>query len=249
MKNTPPTAAPFEVPHTHDPIRSIEAPVYMLGDNHGFYGEIYDILEQRKIRDSVIIHVGDGEEGCENWSDDGVRYANSRFQEVGVEYLSIRGNHSNPALFDGSVNHSHFKLLPDYTRLLINGQSWLLIGGAISINRMDLIPGVDWWRDERFVLRKDLIASADVLVTHSGPSWIGPTCRNEFVQIFADSEMERGIDLIDELEIERQLHDRLFEAVRPRHWYLGHFHHSETLINMGCTTRILSVCELHHHHP
>lgn len=247
MKNDSPTSAPSDVPHNRDPIRTIEAPVYVLGDNHGFYGEIYDLLEERNIRDSVVIHVGDGEEGCEDWSDAGVHYANSRFQACGVEYLSIRGNHSNPALFDGSVNHSHFKLLPDYTRLLINGQSWLFIGGAISINRMDLIPGVDWWRDERFVLHKDLIAAADVLVTHSGPSWIGPPCRNEFVQIFADSEMERGIDLIDELEIERTLHDRLFEAVRPRHWYLGHFHRSEVKIHKGCQARILGVCELHLH--
>lgn len=227
-----------------DAIRTIEAPVYVLGDNHGFYGEIYDLLEERNIRDSVVIHVGDGDEGGEDWSDDGVRFANSRFQAWGVEYLSIRGNHSNPELFDGSVNHSHFKLLQDYTRLLINGQSWLLIGGAISINRIDLIPGVDWWSDERFVLRKDLIAPADVLVTHSGPSWIGPPCRNDFVQIFADSEIKRGIDLIDELEIERALHDGLFEAVRPHYWYLGHFHNSEVKTHKGCQTRILDVCEL-----
>ena len=72
MKNDPPTSAPSEVARTHDPIRAIEAPVYVLGDNHGFYGEIYDLLEERNIRDSVVIHVGDGEEGCEDWTDDGV---------------------------------------------------------------------------------------------------------------------------------------------------------------------------------
>jgi hypothetical protein len=243
MKESPANSA------RQDAIRIIDRPVYVLGDNHGFYGEIYDLVAERNLRGSVIIHVGDGDEGGEDWTDDGVRYANTRFQEFDVEYLSIRGNHSNPALFDGSVNHSHFKLIPDYTQLLINGQSWLLIGGAISINRIDLVPGVDWWSDERFVLRKDLIAAADVLVTHSGPSWIGPPCKNPFVQIFADSEMERGIDLIDELEIERRLHDHLFNIVRPKHWYLGHFHHSETKTHKGCKGRILGVCELYQHHP
>ncbi len=248
MEKKPTKSAPTEQLH-QDSIRVIESPVYVLGDNHGFYAKIYEMLAERNLRNSVIIHVGDGDEGCEDWSDDGVLYANSRFQEFNVEYLSIRGNHSNPALFDGRVNYSHFKLIPDYTQLLINGQRWLLVGGAISINRIDLIPGVDWWKDERFALRKELIASADVLVTHSGPSWIGPPCRNPFVQIFADSEMERGIDLIDELEIERQLHDRLFDLVRPKSWYLGHFHQSETQSHKGCKARILGVCELHQHHP
>lgn len=246
MKKSPTKSASVDSLH-QDSIRVIESPVYLLGDNHGFYGEIFELLEERNIRDSLVIHVGDGEEGCESWNDDLIAILNTRFQELNVEYLSIRGNHSNPSLFDGRVTESHFKLIPDYTQLLINGERWLLIGGAISINRIDLIPGIDWWSDERFVLRKDLITSADVLVTHSGPSWIGPPCRNEFVQIFADSEMERGIDLIDELEIERQLHDRLFDLVRPSSWYLGHFHCTEVLTHKGCKTRVLDVCELHQH--
>ncbi len=230
------------------PPREINAPIYLLGDNHGYYEEVLDLITEKSIHDAVILHVGDGDEGCENWSADHAHILNEHFAARSIEYLSIRGNHSDPALFDGSVNLSHFKLLPDYTRLCVNGQSWLLIGGAISINRMDLVPGVDWWPAERFKLRRELLEPADVLVTHSGPSWIGPPCRNDFVEIFASTEMDQlGRDLIDELEIERALHDEVFRVVHPSHWYLGHFHNSETKHHQSCHTRILDVCELHLH--
>lgn len=55
--------------------------------------------------------------------------------------MSIRGINSNPHVLDGSVMLPNFKLRAHHTRLEINGESWLLVGGAVSINRIEREAG------------------------------------------------------------------------------------------------------------
>jgi hypothetical protein len=114
----------------------------------------------------------------------------------------------------------NFKLLPDYSRLEINGESWLFVGGAVSINRIEREAGKTWWIEEDMVLREDLAQPADVLVTHAGPSWLSPP-PNPLVEDYIRSEEAVGCQsLRQELADEQLRHDRLFELVKPRHWYL-----------------------------
>jgi hypothetical protein len=112
-------------------------------------------------------------------------------------------------------------------------------------DRLDNIPGRTWWLGEAFELREDLAQPADVLVTHSGPEWIGPSCRNELVRACADAEAVFGCDtLIAELQAERRAHEKLFRLVKPKTWYLGHFHERAEKPYQGCRTRILDCNEL-----
>jgi len=223
-------------------------PTYILGDHHGDYGAVFSILRERDIRDATIIHVGDGGEGFPDWRPTTAGNLDRHFAALGIEYLSIRGNHSDPGFFDGKVMLPNFKLLPDYTTLHMNGQSWLLVGGAISIDRIDRVMGRTWWPGEPFELREDLAQHVDVLVTHSGPSWIGPGCRNELVRACCHAEAEFGCDtLIAELEAERKAHEKLFRLMKPKTWYLGHFHERAEKTYLACRTRILDCNELISH--
>lgn len=207
----------------------------------------FDEIDEKGIRNAVILHVGDGEEGITFWPEDFQAYSDE-FAKRSILYLGMRGNHCDPKLFDGSIDFPNFKLVPDYTRLSVNEESWLLIGGAISIDRMDRTKGTDWWPGEKFQLRRELLAPADVLVTHSGPRWIGPTSSNDFVDLFAQCELDlTGADLIGELETERMLHEEVFRIVRPRHWYLGHFHQPDLITHEGCVIRVLTMHEMHRH--
>jgi hypothetical protein len=189
--------------------------------------------------------VGDGGEGFPDWRATTAESLDKRFAALGIQYLSIRGNHSDPAIFDGSVRLSNFELLRDYTKLNLAGQSWLFVGGAISIDRIDRLLGRTWWPGEPFELREDLAQLADVLATHSGPSWIGPSCRNELVRACSHAEAAFGCDtLVTELEAERRAHEKLFHLAQPKTWYLGHFHERAEKPYLGCRTRILDCCEL-----
>lgn len=228
------------------PTLEINRPIYLLGDHHGYIGEVFETIAKRSVRDAVILHVGDGEEGI-SFGPRQFEELNEKFAKRNLLFLGIRGNHCDPKLFDGSIDLPHYKLVPDYTRLSVSGQSWLLIGGAISVDRIERLPGLDWWEEEEFQLHRDLLGPADVLVTHSGPSWIGPQTSNGFVRLFADRESQYQSDLVAELDVERQLHEEAFAIVRPSRWYLGHFHISQSLVHEGCATRILRICELHKH--
>jgi len=94
----------------------------------------------------------------------------------------------------------NFKLVPDYTRLEINGQSWLFVGGAVSINRIDREEGKTWWPNEDMVLREDLAIPSDVLVTHAGPSLANPTT-NAMVRCYARFEEGMGHTVQRQLKI------------------------------------------------
>ena len=75
------------------------------------------------------------------WDEETVERVDNAFASLDIEYLTIRGNHSNPHVFDGSLNLPSFLLIPDYTRMEIDGQEWLSVGGAVSVNRSDRIEG------------------------------------------------------------------------------------------------------------
>ena len=48
----------------------------------------------------------------------------------------VRGNHDNPAYFDGvQFNHKRFLAVPDYTILSACNHTILCVGGAVSIDR------------------------------------------------------------------------------------------------------------------
>lgn len=229
------------------PTLTIDRPIHLLGDHHGYIEMCFEEIDETGVRDAVILHVGDGEEGISFWPEH-FQELNDQCAKRNLLYLGMRGNHCDPSFFDGSVDFPNFKLVPDYTRLSASGESWLLIGGAISIDRLDREKDVDWWPTEKFQLRRDLLGPADVLVTHSGPSWIGPPSSNDFVDIYAQSEFEHtGADLITELETERMLHEEVFRIVRPRYWYLGHFHEPDVITREGCLTRMLTMREMHKH--
>jgi len=228
------------------PTYEIDRPIYLLGDHHGFTGEVFAAIAKQSIRNAVILHVGDGEEGI-SFGPRQFEELNSAFAKRNLLFFGMRGNHCDPNLFDGSIDLPHYKLVPDYTRLSANGESWLLIGGAISIDRLDRVPGIEWWPQENFQLRRDLIEPADVLVTHSGPSWCGPPTSNGFVRLFAERERRHGSDLVSELDAERALHEEAFAIVRPHHWYCGHFHTSEVTRHQDCEIRILDMNELRLH--
>ncbi len=224
-------------------------PTYILGDHHANYDDLIRVLFRRGLRGCRIIHVGDGEEGYAHWDDETPERLNNAFSSLDIEYLSTRGNHSNPHVFDGSVQLPNFKLIKDYTHLEIENESWLFVGGAISVNRLDREPGKTWWSEEGMILDETRAKPTDVLVTHTGPSWLTPP-RSDLVDFHAAAEAAMGTTTLRrELRDEAARHDRLFELTRPRQWYFGHHHHSATHHHDGRTIRQMGLAELVRHHP
>ncbi len=222
-------------------------PTYLLGDIHGNFNKLLKTIKDKSIHSCRLISVGDLGIGF-NYSYqgelDGIQKLNEIFAEREIDFMAIRGNHDDPAFWgigDGSkaVNLSNFKLLPDYTALDIDDQKWLFVGGGISIDRSSRKLNLTYWHDEVFNLDITKIVKCDVLVTHSGPSWIGPFDKNG-IAYWCD----RDLDLWEECRKERKDHDMLTKLCQAKQLFLGHFHMFHQVEHGGCLGRILDIDEI-----
>jgi hypothetical protein len=95
-----------------------------------------------------------------------------------------------------------------------------------------------------FVLDESKIVECDVLVTHSGPNWIGP-----FDKEGISGWCKRDEKLWDECLKERSDHNRLYELAKPKKSYLGHFHMYQAVEHNGCYATILDELQIVEHRP
>jgi len=221
--------------------------ILLIGDIHGAFGRLKDIIRKNDVNSCCLICVGDLGIGF-NYSQEGeihcIKELNKFFAERSIIFLSIAGNHDNPAYFDGSINLSHFKLIPDYTSIKLNGEDFLFVGGAVSIDRRYRVLNKSYWADETFVLKPELVKKCDVLITHSAPYWVGP-----FDKDFISSWCEKDPTLWDECRKERLEIDELIKLSQPKRAFTGHFHQSAWVDFRGCYARILNIEEVVEHIP
>lgn len=218
--------------------------VIILGDHHGNYDRIFRLIDEKKIEDCILIHVGDGGEGfkAQYKQEREFELLNSRFKKRNIEYLSIRGNHSDPSYFLGQYKYSNFKLLPDYHTQTINGEKFLFVGGAISIDRQYRTLGHSYWLNEAFVLDESKIVDCDVLITHTPPYWIGPFDKDGLA-----SWCQKDPTLWDDCKKERLEVAELIEKSKAKKHYCGHMHMSSWVDFKDCYSTILAIDEFKEH--
>lgn len=110
--------------------------VYAIGDIHGHFNKIVEMIKMYDVKNSCIIVCGDcgfgfaSVEGEKN----NIHKLNKCCKNTGNYVVFVRGNHDNPDYFaNGLVNTKNLVAVPDYTVL---NDSILLVGGAVSIDRM-----------------------------------------------------------------------------------------------------------------
>lgn len=218
----------------------------MLGDTHGEWHVLNRLIAQYDIRDTYLIHVGDIGVGFKHPTKEKEIFdaQNDLFADRNIHFMGIRGNHEDPDYFEGDVQLSNFELVPDYTYREINGETFLFVGGAVSIDRTIRVPHVSWWADEVFALKENLVKKVDVVVTHSAPYWIGP-----FDKSGIDWYCQRDPSLWEDCVKERKDIAKLLELAQPSRSYHGHFHQTAQVDFGGCLARILNIHEMVEHIP
>jgi UDP-2,3-diacylglucosamine pyrophosphatase LpxH len=219
-------------------------PLLFLGDHHGEWDFVFDIIKTKKIENCYIICVGDGGEGFIS-KDKQLRQfdiLNNRFKKYNIEYKSIRGNHSDPSYFQGlnRVSLSNFELIEDYTVMEYDGKKIQFIGGAVSIDRTSRTEGRSYWEDEVVKFDRDKCKEVDILVTHTAPSWCFPQQFNEMVYGWANEDAY----LLEDLTDERAVMDEICKLCKPRTHLYGHFHSSWAERVNGCVHRLLDINEI-----
>jgi len=218
--------------------------IYILGDVHGNFKALLHNIEEKDLKDCYLICVGDLGIGFQ-YSYQGEIFACERLSQIfkkrNIQFLSIRGNHDDPKFFKGKdrIVYPNFELLEDYTVKKINGETFLFVGGAVSIDKKVRNKGTSWWSDEVFVLDESKIVPCDVLITHSAPAWLGPFDKGGLI-----NWIKNDPSLWDECVKERLDHNVLLQKATPKRHFCGHFHIWAAVDFGGCYSRILDELEI-----
>jgi hypothetical protein len=125
------------------------------------------------------------------------------------------------------------------------GGTALLLGGGISLDRIDRIPGVSYWSDEH-TIELDSVPRTDVIFSHDCPS-----AYNNQTETLGTGPGQhfgyytsRDTSLIHDCHQQRHRIDRIVGKCGARHLYHGHYHNSITGIQGRLTCTCLNIGEL-----
>lgn len=226
--------------------------IVVAGDIHGDFEALVDKCGiQYGMTDTLIIVAGDCGFGFQrpNYYEDLYMKLSNRLSKANNWIVFVRGNHDNPAYFDGKqVNYKRWKAVPDYSILKACGHTILCVGGAISVDRtyrlsemygMTVVIEEDrrlevayYWPDEKPVYDEAKLAAInevcaiDVVVSHTAPSFCELISRQGIQNWLTKDE-----DLLQDIKAERKVMDNiqayLYAHSHPvDYWFYGHFHQS-----------------------
>jgi predicted phosphodiesterase len=242
--------------------------VLILGDIHGNFNFLKNQIHTKKITDCTIIQVGDFGIGFTYKENDEqtLNSLNDFLKDVNVTMLAIRGNHDNPSFFNGDYNYSNLKLLPDYTTLNLEGNNFLFIGGAVSIDRTARIRENSsnirygsrkrcFWEDEVLVYNPEItktLKDIDIVITHTAPDWCEPNNKLGFGKLVEDWTKDDR-KLTTDLLFERNQMSHIFLDLKEnnkikKHFY-GHFHKSHFSTFNDIDHHLLGINEFYQLYP
>lgn len=234
------------------PLQNIKNVIF-LGDTHSI-SETQYIIEEKIPKNSLIIQCGDLGVGFAHLFSEEKIFIEivGKLRKLNSKLIAIRGNHDDPKYFTEyhTLNKKYSNdiyLASDYTRFCCNGKSFLLVGGAISVDRIIRTINRTWWIDEEFFLAKSKIIHSDILVTHSSPDYCAPVEVDQSVKNWASIEhkVTKGIsNLLEELIKERKKISELVSLVNPKLHVYGHFHFSNYEVIGDRIYKLLGINEL-----
>ena len=247
--------------------------IIVSGDIHGDFNQlVFKLCIQYQLTDTLLIVAGDCGFGFEKkeYYEQMVRRNTKRMNQANNWIVFVRGNHDNPAYFDGVMfNFKRFIAVPNYTILQACNHTILCVGGAISIDRIYRIN--EWnkrkyrlhlndsqennisrnlyWKNEAPIYDSDKMNAIrtsfliDTVVTHTAPS---------HCELFSKSNLnqwaENDLSLIEDIQFERKTMDMLLHHLKTdnhpiNHWYYGHFHQSWHSAIDGILYQMLDIME------
>jgi hypothetical protein len=231
-----------------------------LGDIHGKYYVITDLVNLYDIRNANIIQVGDFGIGFRDFEIDYelLSLVNDDLVDRDIYLYAIRGNHDYKPYFDNDpFGFSNITFVKDYSVINISSKSILFMGGAISIDRVRRIVDnsnsdkKSWWSDESFELDEKLLSNiegVDTIISHTAPTYCYPDNTNGYSHLVNVLSIDDDM-LKTDLHTERYLMSEAFNIIKKKNkitnHYYGHYHTSKVSEMDGITHHLLGVDELY----
>ena len=174
--------------------------LWICGDIHGGLSGLIRNAVNRGISCADILVVGDFGAGFGRPKSMDVAYgkAHAALEKNDICIYTIRGNHDNPAFFDGMHDFDRLHFLPDHRIIELCGKRIYPVGGAVSAD-IDLVDPLShksrrmindslikfgsskrvWWPDEAPVqIAEGLPTAVDIVISHEAPLHLNrPLCR------------------------------------------------------------------------
>lgn len=227
---------------------------FILGDIHGNVKKLQRIIDAGYASGGTIYQIGDfglGDLESFWFTRDDLDDINYILKKTDTQLKVIRGNHDNPKYWNDDIErklfnstYTNIELLKDYHQEVINDKTYLFIGGAVSIDRVISEPRGQWWSDEIVTPPSDGLESlneVDVVVAHNCPSFFNHGTGGENLK----SWIANDENLLEDLTKERILLDQVFDQVKPKEWFSGHFHNKIKDVKQDCKYQCINIDELH----
>lgn len=218
--------------------------LWICGDIHGEVSGLVRDAVNRGISRADILVVGDFGAGFGRPKSMDVAYGKVRaaLEKNDICLYTIRGNHDDPAFFDGRHDYERLHFLPDHHIIELCGKKIYPIGGAVSAD-IDFVDPLTrksrrmvndalvrygsskriWWPDEAPSAGSVPSASSgtlfpecvDIVVSHEAPlSFDPPLVRADHVR---DETWQKIVE-------SRRYLDCVLHAIKPALWFYGHYH-------------------------
>lgn len=218
--------------------------VTVAGDFHAEHGWGRRVVrEAQRAGSQVVVQAGDF--GAWPWARRFLDEVDTWCARTGIPVLFVDGNHEDHEWLEQLATDPVTGLrpvrpwiahVPRGHRWVWRGLTWMGLGGAVSVNRRDCTPGVDWFAQEEITYGQALSAiaggTADVMVTHDAPAG---------VQIPDLPDGGWPQDALYAAALHRRQLREVVDAVRPTHLFHGHYH---TRYTAGLALEGDLVCEV-----
>lgn len=234
-----------------------ERQLWICGDIHGELSGLVRNAVNRGISCADILVVGDFGAGFGRPKSMDVAYGKVRaaLEKNDICIYTIRGNHDDPAFFDGMHDFERLHFLPDHCIIELCGKRIYPIGGAVSAD-IDMINPLTrksrrmindslikfgsskrvWWPDEAPVpIVEGFTSAVDIVVSHEAPlSFDPPLVRADYVRD------ETWMKIVES----RKYLDYVLRTVMPALWFYGHYHRHYEGVCQNTLYRCLDIAEM-----
>ena len=224
-----------------------ERQLWICGDIHGELSGLVRNSVNRGISCADILVVGDFGAGFGRPKSMDVAYSKVRvsLEKNDICIYTIRGNHDDPAFFDGKHDFERLHFLPDHCIIELCGKRIYPVGGAVSAD-IDMVDPLSrksrrminnslikfgsskrvWWPDEaptQIVYGSAPSTSSgtlfpesvDIVVSHEAPLSFAPPLMR--------ADYVRDVTWQKIVESRKYL-DYVLQTVKPILWFYGHYH-------------------------
>lgn len=220
--------------------------IFVIGDTHGKFGCIEEWLYEYANQGDTLISVGDFGSMTHPKR---LESLGNKLVDKGVTCLANRGNHSIPLFHSQNKKFGGLEFAPDYSIKNIEGERFLFLGGAVSVDRSRREEGRDWFAGEEFNLQKEkikLIRNVDYVISHACPNFAAPFPVKDGGIVDYYSDIDRG--LLSSLKKEgrdmKLAFDILSQNNKIKKWIFGHWHTTHRREQNSVQFRCLDIDEM-----